>query len=417
MRKYYLISIIFFSLTSQVFPQNWFPLEDGNKWQYFTRSWIYNGAATQYYILQNEANLDTVINGKEYYTLFDFYYGCNHLYRYDKDFNILFRRYNDSDYVFMNFNLTSGTSFYKLSGGCNDPLAVEAIVIEDSVAILDSTVYCKGYERGCDELLYAQDIGLVYRKRSCSSWGGTQFIMTQAVLYDTNGINIIWDKTWPKPEVDTVFLYDNFSKAFFIVVIDHKFSRLADLTYPNNIDGVSYIDKAGIESFYQKGDSILTNDTIYMFPQNEIRFLRSLDLNTELLSSGYDLYYRIWGTDKGLIPRTGFTPDTGYFKLDWDTTTTTAKNNIMLNSFALSQNYPNPFNPSTTIKYDLPERSFVTLKVYDVLGNEIETLVSEEKPLGRYEVDFNATELPSGIYFYKLQAGSFVETKKMVFMK
>ncbi len=64
-----------------------------------------------------------------------------------------------------------------------------------------------------------------------------------------------------------------------------------------------------------------------------------------------------------------------------------------------------------------PELSFVTLKVYDVLGNEITTLVNEEKPVGSYEVGFNAAELPSGVYFYRLITGSFVETKKMVLMK
>jgi hypothetical protein len=85
--------------------------------------------------------------------------------------------------------------------------------------------------------------------------------------------------------------------------------------------------------------------------------------------------------------------------------------------YILSQNYPNPFNPSTTIKYEIPELSFVTLKVYDVLGNEITTLINEEKPIGNYEVEFNASSLPSGIYFYQLQAGSFIETKKMVLLK
>jgi hypothetical protein len=87
------------------------------------------------------------------------------------------------------------------------------------------------------------------------------------------------------------------------------------------------------------------------------------------------------------------------------------------NYFALDQNYPNPFNPSTTISYSVPETEFVTLKVYDVLGNEIASLVNEEKPAGKYEVDFNGAELSSGIYFYRLQAGSFIETKKMVLMK
>ncbi len=92
--------------------------------------------------------------------------------------------------------------------------------------------------------------------------------------------------------------------------------------------------------------------------------------------------------------------------------------------FSLAQNYPNPFNPSTTIKYTIPnitlsgvEGSRVQLKVYDVLGNEVAVLVNEEKPAGSYEVNFDASQLSSGIYFYKLQAGSFTETKKMILVR
>ncbi len=87
------------------------------------------------------------------------------------------------------------------------------------------------------------------------------------------------------------------------------------------------------------------------------------------------------------------------------------------NFFNIEQNFPNPFNPSTTIKYELPELSFVTLKVYDVLGSEIIVLVNGEKSKGSYEVEFDGTNLSSGIYFYRLQAGGFTETKKMVLMK
>jgi len=92
----------------------------------------------------------------------------------------------------------------------------------------------------------------------------------------------------------------------------------------------------------------------------------------------------------------------------------------ILSNISLRQNYPNPFNPTTVISYELPKKSRVDLKIYDILGNEIATLVSEEKPAGSYEVEFNVAQnriLTSGIYFYKLQAGSFVETKKMVLMK
>jgi len=86
-------------------------------------------------------------------------------------------------------------------------------------------------------------------------------------------------------------------------------------------------------------------------------------------------------------------------------------------SFYLSQNYPNPFNPTTTIKYEIPEHSLITIKVYDVLGNEVENLVQEERPTGSYEVQFDGTGLTSGVYFYQIRAGDFVETKKMVLMK
>jgi photosystem II stability/assembly factor-like uncharacterized protein len=85
--------------------------------------------------------------------------------------------------------------------------------------------------------------------------------------------------------------------------------------------------------------------------------------------------------------------------------------------FILQQNFPNPFNPSSNIRYSIPQSSNVVLKVFDVIGKEIETLVDEEKPIGNYELIWNASSLPSGVYFYQLKAGSFIETKKMVLMK
>ena len=93
------------------------------------------------------------------------------------------------------------------------------------------------------------------------------------------------------------------------------------------------------------------------------------------------------------------------------------KNFADINSFSLSQNYPNPFNPSTRIKYAIGSRQLVTLRVFDVLGNEIATLVNEQKPAGEYEIEFDGTELTSGIYFYQLIAGSSIETKKMMLIK
>jgi hypothetical protein len=96
--------------------------------------------------------------------------------------------------------------------------------------------------------------------------------------------------------------------------------------------------------------------------------------------------------------------------------------------FMLYQNYPNPFNPTTKIRYSIPAvrtsfpstsggMKFIKLKVYDILGNEITTLVNEEKPTGNYDVEFDGSNLPSGVYFYRLQAGNFINTKKFILLK
>ncbi|MGB5530558.1 MAG: T9SS type A sorting domain-containing protein, partial [Ignavibacteriaceae bacterium] len=109
---------------------------------------------------------------------------------------------------------------------------------------------------------------------------------------------------------------------------------------------------------------------------------------------------------------------------------TILKETKTISTFSLSQNYPNPFNPTTKIKYTIPSiktrhassLQMVTLKVYDVLGNEIATFVNEEKLAGEYEVEFtvgqdSSPDIASGIYFYRLTAGDFIQTKKMVLLR
>ena len=90
---------------------------------------------------------------------------------------------------------------------------------------------------------------------------------------------------------------------------------------------------------------------------------------------------------------------------------------LEVKDYGLSQNFPNPFNPSTIINYQLPKDSRVTIKIYDILGKDITTLVNDYKSAGRYSVEFNAENLPSGIYFYELKANDFVTSKKMLLVK
>jgi hypothetical protein len=122
-------------------------------------------------------------------------------------------------------------------------------------------------------------------------------------------------------------------------------------------------------------------------------------------------YWRVCGYNIG-----GFGPWSSIINFSLITGIINQNNNVPVD-YALYQNYPNPFNPITIISYALPKASHVTIKVYDILGREVATLVNDEKNVGIYSVEFNASKLASGIYLYKIQAGNFTETKKLILMK
>jgi hypothetical protein len=103
--------------------------------------------------------------------------------------------------------------------------------------------------------------------------------------------------------------------------------------------------------------------------------------------------------------------------LTFSGTATSVEDNSQPYSFKLNQNYPNPFNPTTTISYTIPKSSYVSLKVYDILGNEVSALVSGEKSAGYYRIKFDGSKLASGVYFYRLTAGNKTDVKKLLLTK
>jgi hypothetical protein len=121
----------------------------------------------------------------------------------------------------------------------------------------------------------------------------------------------------------------------------------------------------------------------------------------------------IYGTNIFVGTETG-----GVFKAPISALATSVnEKNELPRDFNLSQNYPNPFNPSTTISFSLPSTSYVSLKVFDALGREVSTLVSQELTAGNHSQQWNPGSLPSGMYFYRLQAGNYSETRKLVLLK
>jgi len=136
----------------------------------------------------------------------------------------------------------------------------------------------------------------------------------------------------------------------------------------------------------------------------------------------YPLRYRVKAIDNtntssvrsDYVYTTGITPNGG---IDPDGGDNPVFSSNIPKEFSISQNYPNPFNPITKINFALPKQGFVTLKIYDITGKEIQTLVNEVKQAGYYSVDFNGSSLSSGIYFYRLQSGDFIQTTRMVIIK
>jgi hypothetical protein len=147
---------------------------------------------------------------------------------------------------------------------------------------------------------------------------------------------------------------------------------------------------------------VTQTDTMY-FAQN-VWLVRecSPSVNVDLTTIGFPIAFTIPGSLKELT-----TPSTGIVN----------QSSLTAMDYSLAQNYPNPFNPSTNLEFEIPKQGFVSLKVYNSLGIEVAELVNEINPAGRYTAAFDGSNLSSGIYFYKLEAGDFSETKRMILLK
>ena len=195
-------------------------------------------------------------------------------------------------------------------------------------------------------------------------------------------------------------------------------------------NGIFYTDNFPLFDFTAvKGDTLDAEYFITFFTGNEI----DTCFGEKVIVKKYTDYSLTSGNWKfaqglGMLDRY-FTFDFGYGtetlvgavidgKVYGDTTVVSVKNEINIpNQFYLSQNYPNPFNPTTIIEYSIPNNEYVTLKVFDILGREIATLVNEQKSAGSYKVNFNAENLPSGVYIYKLSSGNYTTSRKMLMIK
>ncbi len=172
-----------------------------------------------------------------------------------------------------------------------------------------------------------------------------------------------------------------------------------------------------------RGDpNMLDGGAIAYTPNGEVYFTIRYDANPLWYKTMHKASFFCPADNRLMLFGTIFNlnPDTAQvlFMTKWDNVTGVEQEPYSTpTSYNLSQNYPNPFNPTTTINYELPVAANVTIKIYDVLGEELAVLVNEEKPAGTHSVAFNAANLPSGTYFYRLTTNNFSQTKKMVLLR
>jgi hypothetical protein len=403
---------------------NWFPLNIGNEWQYIQIEYTHDLPTLDTILfrvnLVNDKVLrDSTINSQIY---FKRSFEPDLWYRYSNPEEKIFIWWNDADRLIMDFTLPEDSFFI----GYWDQNEVYAKVIEGNLNLFDSTYFYKGYDWFLvadfyERNKYVKNFGLVdyyfdwedgvmlfdYKKYK---------YLIQANIDSNNYSKSVSPEILITPQISI-----SDSSFHLNFVVNHEYNILI----PNpayTYTGLNFIDSVYFYSFYSRDDSIVTNRPLSAenIP-NSTEWIINASLNLKLLNDNFNYNYKFEAIDKGLNPHKSFAPDSGYFIAVYDTTSDVKETFLNPELAILEQNYPNPFNPTTNIGFRIADFGFVTLKVYDVLGNEIAALVNEEKPAGEYEVEFNPSTIihhpTSGIYFYQLIAGSFIQTKKMILIK
>jgi hypothetical protein len=402
--NYFFAAFIIFFPISESFPQNFFPLQVGNAYQ-IKNFWAWWGpggtgeTGTDYYAIAVVA--DTIIDGEIF-----FRYSNNALLDNDYLFNydslnqkVYVKLPNDSTIrLGIDFNAPSGSSYTSYLRGSPLQFTSEGIINE---VVLGDTHYVYSMQNlGSNYYTYkfADNIGISYfYARSGIIQGGSE--TKQDV------VSSIIDSLIYSPivlDIDTIYPIQDRP-------ID-TFPFLLTIAYTSSYSQL-------INSFYLSVEHVRNDTLVQSLRYNISRNNPHITLNLSDLLVGDKIKFRATITDSSIFFNVANFPDTGWVVMNILPPILSVENENNPLLFNLAQNYPNPFNPSTRIRYQIPEPVFVTIKIFDVLGNEIETLVKEVKIAGSYEIEFDGSNLTSGIYYYKITAGEFSQTNKMVLIK
>jgi len=381
--------------------KNYFPLHIGNWWQClvdYNVKW-----SSPYYLLNYYINKDTMIDNKTYYIMSNNINNDQQLYRYDninqRAYQYIDNEYQSGESLFMDFNLIEGDSL-----GDNH-------IIMGADKFFGHTFNYKG--------LYSYIFNWIYEYETYSCFyenigylRGTDFLQCNLVYQDST---VLYTYNYspeieinPKDTVTSTDLDLNF-------VVNHHLSLCDTISFRYYFN---YIDTVLLKSRYIKQNSIINNpDTVLTNKPNYFKYGISVNLDTALIKQGYDFCYRIEAKDKGIIPHYSYFPDTGYYKVAYHKLTGVKEDDLVDRTFYVAQNYPNPFNPTTTIVYELPSPTDVSIEIFDVLGRKVQTLLSEKEDSGIHTLQWDAKKFAGGVYFCRIKAERNIKTIKMSLIK
>jgi hypothetical protein len=185
------------------------------------------------------------------------------------------------------------------------------------------------------------------------------------------------------------------------------------LTIPYTASYSVLVDSFYLDVEHIRSDTLVQIKNFILSKSNPFH----LTLNLDGLQAGDKIKLKATITDTSIYNNVDHYPDTGWVVMNVLPPILTIENGITPRYYDLAQNFPNPFNPITRIRYQIPEPALVIIKAYDVLGNEVATIVEGEKYAGSYEVDFDGSKLSSGVYYYILTAAEFSQTRKMILLR
>jgi len=395
---------IFYFFISDSFAQNFFPLKVGNAYQIknFWSWWGPGGngeTGTNYYAVIVAA--DTIVEGDTFYrysnnTLLNDAY----LFNYDSlNQKVFVKLPNDSTLrLGIDFSAPSGSTYTSYLRG--SPLQFTSVGIINEVVLGDTHYVYSMQNSGSNYYTYkfTDNIGISYfyaRSGTIQAGSETKQDVVSSIIDTLIYSPIVLD-------VDTLYpIQDRPIDTFpFLLTISYtaSYSQL-------------------INSFYLSVEQVRADTLVESRQYSISKSNPHITFNLPDLLVGDKIKLKTTITDSSIFLNVSHFPDTGWVVMNVLPPTVNVENGNIPLHFDLTQNYPNPFNPITKIKYQIPQQLFVTIKVFDVLGNEIVTLVQEEKEAGGYELTWKAENLTSGIYYYRITAGDFIQTKKMVLLK